>query len=50
VTERPDAVDRGAEHPVGSDVAAVVGLQSDAIEIEAIGGRTNTRSVSEGGL
>ena len=39
VAERPDAVDRGAEHAIGVDVAAVVGRQPDAIEVEAIGVR-----------
>ena len=39
VTERPHAVDRGSEHAIGADETAVVGQQSDPVEVEAIGVR-----------
>ena len=39
VAERPDAGDGGAEHTVGGHEATVVGVQPDAIEVEAVGVR-----------
>ena len=39
VAERPDALDGGAEHAVGAHVATIVGVQPDAVEVEAVGVR-----------